>query len=231
VAIGRWVLKTACVQNMAWQKHGPLVMAVNLSGRQFWDNAVLRDITSILAETGMRPDLLELDITEATLLHNVELAMSTLTAFRDAGIRVAIDNFGAGYSSLSRLRQFPVDTIKIDRSVIHDLADDAENRGIAEALIAMGKTLSLTVVAEGVETKAQVDFLRERACDELQGFYFNRAVAAGKFADLLEAQQPVVAEAAERAPGTWPPSSSRPRSMRSRPRACAGSASPRSPMP
>jgi diguanylate cyclase (GGDEF)-like protein len=196
VAIGRWVLKTACLQNMAWQEHGLLTMAVNLSGRQFWDDAVLRDITSILAETGMRPGLLEVEITERTLMHNVGLALSTLRAFRDAGIRVAIDNFGAGYSSLSHLRQFPVDTLKIDRSVIHDLADHAENRGIAEALIAMGKTLSLTVVAEGVETKAQVDFLRERACDELQGFYFNRAVAAGKFAELLEAQDPLTAEAA-----------------------------------
>ena len=198
VSIGKWVLKTACAQNVAWQQAGlpHLNMAVNLSRRQFSDEGLLRDITSILEETGMSPDLLELEITESTLMHDVDKAMRTLKAFRDMGVRLAIDNFGTGYSSLSNLRQFPVDTIKIDGSFIRDLSDHAENRGIAEAIIAMGRTLSLTVIAEGVETKAQVDFLRERACDEFQGFYFSKAVTAEKFAELLEEQTPVAAEEA-----------------------------------
>jgi diguanylate cyclase (GGDEF)-like protein len=198
VSIGKWVLKTACTQNVAWQQRGlpHLNIAVNLSRRQFSDEGLLRDITAILEETGMSPDLLELEITESTLMHDVDKAMRTLKAFRDMGVRLAIDNFGAGYSSLSNLRRFPVDTIKIDGSFIRDLSNDAENRGIAETIIATGKTLSLTIVAECVETKAQADFLRERACDEFQGFYFSKAVTAGKFVELLEAQTMMAAEEA-----------------------------------
>jgi EAL domain-containing protein (putative c-di-GMP-specific phosphodiesterase class I) len=190
VSIGKWVLKTACTQNVAWQHRGlpHLAMAVNLSRRQFADEDLRRDVTSILEETGMRPDLLELEITESTLMYDVDKAVCTLKAFRDMGVRLAIDDFGTGYSLLSNLNQFPVDTIKIDGSCIRDLSHDAEHRGIAEAIIAMGKTLSLTVIAEGMETKAQVDFLRERACDEFQGFYFSKAVTADQFAALLEAQ-------------------------------------------
>jgi diguanylate cyclase (GGDEF)-like protein len=190
VSIGKWVLKTACAQNVAWQKSGlpHLHMAVNLSRRQFSDDGLLRDITSILEETGMSPALLELEIAESTLMHDVDKALGTLKAFRDIGLRLAIDNFGTGYSSLSNLRKFPIDTIKIDGSLIRDLSNRAENRSIAEATIAMGRNLSLTVVAECVETKAQADFLREHACDEFQGFYFSKPVTADKFAKLLEAQ-------------------------------------------
>jgi EAL domain-containing protein (putative c-di-GMP-specific phosphodiesterase class I) len=119
-----------------------------------------------------------------------------LKAFRDMGVRLAIDNFGTGYSSLSKLTQFPIDTIKIDGSLIRDLSSDAGSGSIAEATIAMARNLSMTVLAEGVETKAQADFLRERACDEFQGFYFSKAVTADKFAELLEAQTPVAAEEA-----------------------------------
>jgi len=196
VSIGKWVLKTACAQNVAWQQRGlpHLHMAVNLSRRQFSDEGLLRDVTSILEETGMSPDLLELEITESTLMHDVDKAIRTLKAFRDKGVRLAIDNFGTGYSSLSNLKQFPIDTIKIDGSLIHDLSDHAENRGIAEAILAMGRNLSLTVVAECVETKAEADFLREHACDEFQGFYFSKAVTADKFAKLLEAATTTAAE-------------------------------------
>jgi len=197
VSIGKWVLKTACTQNVAWQKMGlpHLNMAVNLSRRQFSDEGLLRDVTSMLVETGMSADLLELEITESTLMHDVDKAIRTLKAFRDMGVRLAIDNFGTGYSSLSNLTQFPIDTIKIDGSLIHDLSNQTQNGGIAEAIIAMGRNLSLTVVAECVETKAQADFLREHACDEFQGFYFSKAVTAGTFAELLEAQTTAVAEA------------------------------------
>ena len=177
VSIGKWVLKTACAQNVAWQQRGlpDLNMAVNVSGRQFLDENLLGDVTSILKETGMNPTLLELEITESTLMHDVDKAIRILKAFRDMGVRLAIDDFGTGYSSLSNLRQFPVDTIKIDGSFVRDLSNHAESRGIAEAIIAMGRTLSLTVVAECVETKAQADFLRQRSCDEFQGL-FSKAV-------------------------------------------------------
>ena len=198
VSIGKWVLKTACTQNMAWQKLGlpRLNMAVNLSRRQFSDDGLLRDVASILEETGMSAGLLELEITESTLMHDVDKAIHTLKEFRDMGVRLAIDNFGTGYSSLSNLTQFPIDTIKIDGSLIHDLSNQAESRGIAKAIIAMGATLSLTVIAECVETKAQADFLREHACDEFQGFYFSKAVTAGQFAELLEAQAKTANEVA-----------------------------------
>jgi EAL domain-containing protein (putative c-di-GMP-specific phosphodiesterase class I) len=198
VSIGKWVLRTACAQNVLWQQRGlpHLNIAVNLSGRQFSDEGLLGDVTSILKETGMNPTLLELEITESTLMHDVAKAIFTLKAFRDMGVRLAIDDFGTGYSSLSTLRQFPVDTIKIDGSFIRDLSTQAENRGIAKAIIAMGSTLSMTVVAEGVETKEQADFLREQACDEFQGFYFSKAMPAGKFAELLEAQTATLPEAA-----------------------------------
>jgi diguanylate cyclase (GGDEF)-like protein len=198
VAIGKWVLETGCTQNVAWQRKGlpRLRMAVNLSRRQFSDEGLLRNLTSILEDTGMSPDLLELEITESTLMHDIDKAMCTLKAFRNMGIHVAIDNFGAGYLSLSNVRQFSVDTVKIDGSFIRDLSNHAENAAIVEAIIAMGRTLSLTVVAEGVETKAQADFLRERACDEFQGFHFSKAVTADRFAELLEAQTTMAAEEA-----------------------------------
>jgi diguanylate cyclase (GGDEF)-like protein len=195
VSIGKWVLMTACAQNVAWQQSGlpRLHMAVNLSRRQFADEGLLRDITSILEETGMSPALLELEIAESTLMHDVDKALGTLKAFKDLGVRLAIDNFGTGYSSLSNLRRFPIDTIKIDGSLIHDLSNQAEN-SLAEATIAMGRNLSLTVLAECVETKAQADFLRDHACDEFQGFYFSKPVTADKFAELLEAQSVMAAE-------------------------------------
>jgi diguanylate cyclase (GGDEF)-like protein len=191
VSIGKWALMTSCAQNVAWQQSGlpHLSMAVNVSRRQFTDEGLLRD-----NETGMSPALLELEITESTLMHDVDKALCTLKAFRDLGVRLAIDNFGTGYSSLSNLRKFPIDTIKIDGSLIHGLSNQAENRSIAEATIAMGRSLSLTVLAECVETKAQADFLREHACDEFQGFYFSKPVTADKFAELLEAQTATAAE-------------------------------------
>jgi diguanylate cyclase (GGDEF)-like protein len=197
VPIGKWVIRTACAQNVAWQQSGlpHLNMAVNLSRRQFSDDGLLSDITLILKETGMSPNLLELEITESTLMRDLDRAMHTLKAFRDMGVRLAIDNFGTGYSSLSNLRRFPIDTIKIDGSFFRDLFNHAENRRIAEGIIAMGKTLSKTVIAEGVETQEQVDFLREQACDEFQGFHFSKAVTADEFVKLLEARTTLVAAA------------------------------------
>jgi diguanylate cyclase (GGDEF)-like protein len=190
VPIGRWVLKTACMQNVAWQRQGlpPTRIAVNLTARQFSDEHLLHDVSSILADTGMDPQLLELEFTEGLLIHHIEKTLRILTALKALKVRIAIDDFGTGYLSLATLQRFPVDTIKIDRSLIRDIAGSTEQAGLAGAIIAMGKTLSLTVVAQGVETKDQAEFLRAHACDELQGFYFNRPLPADEFTKLLRAQ-------------------------------------------
>ena len=191
VPIGKWVLKTACLQNVAWQQEGlpRLSIAVNLTARQFSDEHLLRDVGLILDETGMDPRLLELEITESLLMHDVEGALRVLTSLKRMGIRIAIDNFGSGYVSLSALKSFPLDTVKIDRSFIRDVESQAEDKALTGAVIAMGKSLSLTVVAQGVETRAQADYLRENACDELQGFYFAKPVPADQFEVLLRAHQ------------------------------------------
>ena len=187
VQIGRWVLQTACEQNVAWQRQGlpSVCVAVNLSVRQFADENLLDDIATVLRETGLAPHLLEIEITEGMVVHNPERAIKLLTAIKGMGVRLAIDDFGTGYSSLGQLKNFPIDTLKVDRSFIRDLATNAEDKAITEAIIAMGKTLSLTVVAEGVETQEQEAFLREHSCDEMQGFYFSKPVAPEEFATLL----------------------------------------------
>ncbi len=189
VGIGKWVLGTACRQSVAWRKQGlpGLSMAVNLTARQFTDERLLPDLAAIIADTGMDARMLELEIAESMLMRDVEKAMKILTGLKDMGIRIAIDDFGIGYSSLSRLKQFPLDTIKIDRSFIRDVASVAENKDLAAAIIAMGRTLSLTVVAQGVETKEQADFLRANACDEFQGFYLDKPASADQIEELLRA--------------------------------------------
>ena len=189
VPIGRWVLKSACAQNMAWRRQGlpPLSMAVNLSPRQFSDENLLQDIDDALAASGMPPELLQLEITESMVMHNVGRAIELLDVIRSRGVRLAIDDFGTGYSSMSLMKKFPVDTIKIDRSFVQDLPHDAEDRAIAQAIISMGKALGLTVVAEGVETAEQAAFLREHACDEMQGYLFSKPVPAERIPDVLRA--------------------------------------------
>ncbi|HEY6513940.1 MAG TPA: EAL domain-containing protein [Burkholderiaceae bacterium] len=187
LAIGKWVLRTACVQSMQWQRAGlpPVRVSVNLSPRQLNDPELLAAVRDVLADTGLKPDLLELEVTESSVMHNVERALEVLCALKDMGVQLAIDDFGTGYSSLAQLKRFPIDTLKVDRSFIRELPADSEDKAIAEAIIAMGKTLSLTVVAEGVETLEQQEFLRERACDQMQGFYFSKPVSAADFAELL----------------------------------------------
>jgi len=200
VPIGKWVLRTACLQNMAWQEQGlpQLRMAVNLTARQFFDEHLLEDLGAILAAARMAPHLLELEISETLLMRDVEKTLRILAALKDLGIRIAIDDFGIGYSSLSTLQQFPVDTIKIDQSFIRDISTDVAEQDLAGAIIAMGRTLSLTVVAQGVETKEQADYLRQKACDEIQGFYFKRPLPADQISRLLLAQRPDIDTAATR---------------------------------
>ena len=187
VAMGRWVLRTACMQHVTWREmgHPPLRVAVNLSARQFYDDDLLSDVRSILVETGMNPAFLELEITESMLMRNVEKASQVLAAFKTLGIRLSLDDFGTGYSSLSNLKRFPIDTIKVDRSFIRELPANGEDRAITDAIIAMGKTLNMTIVAEGVETQGQIDYLKAHDCDECQGFYFSKAVPSAAIAELL----------------------------------------------
>jgi EAL domain-containing protein (putative c-di-GMP-specific phosphodiesterase class I) len=190
VPIGKWVLRNACLQNVAWQQQGMarLIMSINLSARQFFDENLLRDITQVLEETGMDAQLLELEIAENLLLKDIAKTSKILLGLKKIGVLIAIDDFGVGYSSLTALKQFPLDTIKIDRSFISDEASDPEDKALTEAIIAMGRALRLTVVAQGVETKAQADFLKQNACDEFQGFYFNKPVPAEQLNELLLAQ-------------------------------------------
>lgn len=188
VAIGRWVLNTACKQNVDWQRQGlpPIAMAVNLSARQFSDPELLDDIQRALSDSGMDPKLLELELTESMVMLNPVRTIGILTELRAMGVRIAIDDFGVGYSSLSQIRGFPIDTLKVDRSFVRNLPESTQDRAIAEAIISMARSLNLTVIAEGVETETQEQFLRSLSCDESQGFYFSRPASAEDFSKLLK---------------------------------------------
>jgi diguanylate cyclase (GGDEF)-like protein len=187
VPIGRWVLKTACEQHMAWRRDElpPICMAINLSPRQFQHEQLLRDIDDTLATTGMSPELLELEITEGMVMQNVERAIGLLTEIKKRGVRLSMDDFGTGYSSMALIKRFPIDTLKIDRSFIRDLPENTDDKAIADAIIRLGKALRLTIVAEGVETTEQEAFLRDHACDEMQGYLFSRPVSAENIPALL----------------------------------------------
>jgi len=187
VALGRWVLQTACRQAAAWRDQGLLStlehVAVNLSARQTGDAGLMDDIVAILAETGLPASLLELEITEGVLMENVNANLDLLHGFQAAGFHLSIDDFGTGYSSMSYLKRFPIDQLKIDRSFVHDVPGDGE--AIATAIIAMAHSLGLSVVAEGVETPEQVEFLRQAGCDIMQGYYFARPMPAHQVTELL----------------------------------------------
>ena len=187
VSIGRWVLRQSCAQNMTWQRGGvrPISMAVNLSPRQFVDERLLQDIDEALAASGMSPSLLQLEVTESMVMRNVGRTVRVLDAIQSRGIQIAIDDFGTGYSSMSLMKQLPIDTIKIDRSFVRDLASDLEDQAITQAIISMGKALGMTVVAEGVETTEQQAFLRQHACDEMQGYLVSKPVPPSGVAALL----------------------------------------------
>jgi EAL domain-containing protein (putative c-di-GMP-specific phosphodiesterase class I) len=197
IPIGRWVLKEACRQTMEWQRQGlaPLSMAINVSPRQFSDENLLRDIDEALANSGMDPRLLQIEITESMVMLNVERAVQLLDEIQSRGVRLAIDDFGTGYSSMSMMKRFPIDTIKIDRSFVRDLPTNSEDKAIAQAIIGMGKALGLTIVAEGVETAEQNEFLRMNACDEIQGYLFSKPVPADKIAALVQQLPLIVAPA------------------------------------
>ena len=187
IPIGRWVLETACQQNLLWQSQGhpAISMAVNLSPKQFLDTGLLAFLDRVLAETGLLPNLLQLEVTESMVMRNIEHATSTMRAISDRGVQLAIDDFGTGYSSMSLMKHFPIDTLKIDRCFVRDLSESAEDRAISAAIITLGQALGMTVVAEGVETAEQDAILKGYSCDEFQGFLFSRPVSAEKIGCLL----------------------------------------------
>jgi EAL domain-containing protein (putative c-di-GMP-specific phosphodiesterase class I) len=187
VPMGKWVLETACVQNMAWQQQGlpPIRIAVNLSPRQFSDPNLLHDIRAALKQSGMPPQLLELEITESMVMQNVERAVRVLESIKSLGVTLAIDDFGTGYSSMSLVKKFPIDVLKIDRSFVREITSDSEDKAIADAIIALGRALDLTIVAEGVETAEQEALLRAHNCDEVQGYLISKPVPADEFAAFL----------------------------------------------
>jgi diguanylate cyclase (GGDEF)-like protein/PAS domain S-box-containing protein len=185
--IGVWVLRKACAQARAWIDQGlpPTTMAVNVSAVQFRDEHFLDSIFAALAETGLDPGSLELELTESALMKQPELAASILKTLRNKGVLVSVDDFGTGYSSLSYLKKLPLDILKIDQSFVHQLSENSDDAAIVAAIISMGQSLNLRIIAEGVETAEDLAFLKAHGCDEVQGFYFSRAVPAGQFAHLL----------------------------------------------
>ncbi|HEC12957.1 MAG TPA: PAS domain S-box protein [Acidiferrobacteraceae bacterium] len=176
VPVGEWVLHAACLQACAWNDDGlkPLRMSVNLSGRQINSPNFIATVEQVLEESKLDPALLELEMTESILMHNIQSTIKTLETISEMGVRFSIDDFGTGYSSLSYLKRFPIDTLKIDRSFIHDLTQDPDDATLVEAIIAMGRALNLNIVAEGVETEMQVKFLRAHNCSVIQGFFISQ---------------------------------------------------------
>ena len=189
VPIGMWVLNTVCRQHMAWRRAGlpPVRMSVNLTARQVHDEHFVPGVLTTLGESGMPPQMLELEFPETLLLQDTARLTRILKQLRRAGVRLAIDNFGATYLSLTTLKDFPIDTLKVGRPLIHDI-EQTETRAFADAIIAIGRSLSLSVVAEGVESAGQEAFARDRACDAIQGSYVSRPAAAAEFSELLRRQ-------------------------------------------
>jgi EAL domain-containing protein (putative c-di-GMP-specific phosphodiesterase class I) len=185
--LGRWVLRTACAQVRAWQDQGfsDLRLAVNLSGRQFEQDDLVRSIAAVIEEAAFDPADLELELTESSIMRRPEQAALKLQALDRLGIRLSIDDFGTGYSSLGHLKRFPIRTLKIDQSFIQDITTDPNDAAITQAIIALAESLQLKVIAEGVETADQLDLLRRYHCDEMQGYLFARPLPPAELVALL----------------------------------------------
>ncbi|MES2013214.1 MAG: EAL domain-containing protein [Pseudomonadota bacterium] len=188
VQIGEWVLRQAAFQAMRWQEEGYAIqwIAVNVSGIQVMRSNFADTVYGILVETDCNPHMIELEITESTIMHNTEYVIDTFNRIRRLGVKLAIDDFGTGYSSLSHLKRLPLDKLKIDQSFVHDLPDDQNDAAIAKAINAMARSLGFSVIAEGVETEEQAQFLREIGCEEAQGYLYSRPVPVADFTALLQ---------------------------------------------
>jgi EAL domain-containing protein (putative c-di-GMP-specific phosphodiesterase class I) len=180
--IGEWVLRTACNEAATWQQ--PLTIAVNVSAIQIYNDNFVQLVHEVLLKTGLPADRLELEITETALIRDLHLALSTLRRIKALGVRIAMDDFGTGYSSLANLRAFSFDKIKIDGSFIRSVNSNGQAAAIVRAVLCLGRGLGLPVLAEGVETKAELQFLEEERCDEVQGYLLGRPAAIGNFRNL-----------------------------------------------
>ena len=198
--VGLWVMVSACVQVQEWIKKGysSYSVAVNLSGVQLERGDIVRQVEQVLAETSLDPGLLELEITESTIMHHPEKVIDILKKLKGMGVRLAVDDFGTGYSSLNYLKRFPIDLLKIDAEFVRDVMTDADDRAIIRSIIALAKSMRLQVVAEGVESKEQEDFLREEGCDFIQGYYVGRPLDGDEFEqrvlEQIKVGRPIVSD-------------------------------------
>jgi diguanylate cyclase (GGDEF)-like protein len=190
IPLGDYVLREACRQVREWQRkyRRELAVSVNLSARQFQQAELVEKVGAALQAVGLAPHCLHLEITESNAMQNAENTIHTLRELKALGVRISMDDFGTGYSSLSYLKRFPIDTLKLDKSFVHDIASDPEDEAIATAVIAMAHSMSLKVVAEGVETDEQLNFLRQRRCDGVQGFYFSEPLSAERFDGFVKSR-------------------------------------------
>jgi EAL domain-containing protein (putative c-di-GMP-specific phosphodiesterase class I) len=191
VPVGRWILAAACKQVAAWlaSSIGPMAVSVNVVGRQFLEGNLERDVTEALANHRVPAELLELELTESSLMANTQGTIEMLQNLQDLGVHVSIDDFGTGYSSLAYLRRFPVDKLKIDIAFIRGITTNADDAAIVLAIIRMAHTLKLEVVAEGVETAAQLEYLRSHECDQIQGYYLSRPLPVPELETLLRERE------------------------------------------
>ena len=188
--IGTWVLQNACRQAKRWHESGypGLTIAVNVSAVQFWQPGLVQTVAEVLAETGIDPQCLELEITESVLMRNADTTIMTLQALKSMRVKISVDDFGTGYSSLSYLRRFPIDILKIDKSFSCDVIKDVESAAIVQAIGALARGLGLVTVAEGVETAEQLEFFRQQHCDRVQGFLFSAPRSVADITDMLGAR-------------------------------------------
>lgn len=187
-SIGEWVLKTACMQNKKWQDEELLKVpvAVNISALQFHQKHFKETVAQVLRESCLEPGYLELEITEGVTVKDMDTTVHLLNELKLMGVLISIDDFGTGYSSLSYLKRFPIDKLKVDQSFVRDLSTDADDAAIVQTIISMGHGLRLKVIAEGVETAEQLAFLKERGCDEIQGYYFSKPLTAEDFGEYVK---------------------------------------------
>ena len=188
IPLGEWVLYQACQQTKQWQQEGlnSLRVSVNLSARQFQDENLVEMVKNAIQETGIDAGMLELEITETTIMQDIERTIETLWQLRNLGILLSIDDFGTGYSSLNYLKRFPLDILKIDRTFVMDITTDANDRAVVEAIISLSRHLKMKVVAEGVETEEQLNFLIKQGCHEVQGYYLARPLPVDEFKDFIQ---------------------------------------------
>jgi diguanylate cyclase (GGDEF)-like protein/PAS domain S-box-containing protein len=193
VQLGDWVLREACRQNKAWQNAGmpPVTVCVNVSARQFRDKRLVKRVTKALKKSGLDAKYLELELTESLLMQDMPQAIATMQELQAVGVQFAIDDFGIGYSSLSALKNFPVARLKLDQTFVRNLPHDANDRSIATAVISLGQKLNMKVIAEGVESAEQLNFLKDHNCDEIQGYLFSQPISPDAFATMMRKQNSV----------------------------------------